>query len=661
LNLLKKYFAVLTGLFSFIIYLATLAPSVIQIDSGELSAVQATLGIAHPTGYPLFTLTGYLFSLIPLGLNKAFQLNLLAAVWCSLGTAVFTYTAKVMLDNIKKFSSPMIRQEQIKVHTKRKGKVKISDRDKISASNEPAEKTDKSKETRNYLTAVSAGLILAFSRTYWFQSTSVEVYSLQVFLFCLLIFFLIKAFLYEGDASDLKFKNPWLWFAFFLALGFSNHMTTLLILPGAAYLYFLKFRFSKKSFKSILPMLGIFFPVLILLYLYLPIRASQSPAINWGNPVDLERFMRHITGKQYQVWLFSSGAAAKKQLGYFFISLLSEFNVSLFIVIAGIVAVFSESRRIFIFLSICFLSTVLYSINYDINDIDSYFLLAYISISFFALFGVMKLSSFLKMGKNIYMISVLIIELFIIVQVYVNFSKVNQSYTYDFEDYTKALIGSTTKNAVIFSYQWDYFISASYYFQNVENFRKDAVIIDKELLRRSWYYNQIRNSHPNAIKGIEPEIKLFLKALQPFERGEKNYNSALLENLYRRIMTNLISTNAGKRDFYIGTELFENEIQAGQFTLPAGYTLIPDIFLFKVVKGNGYVPAKDPDYKIRFTTNKNHYTELIERFVGAMLVRRAFYEIQFDKIERARVYIRKIKKDFPDYILPPGLAEVVEK
>jgi hypothetical protein len=334
--------------------------------------------------------------------------------------------------------------------------------------------------------------------------------------------------------------------------------------------------------------------------------------------------------------------------------------VSLFIAIAGLVTVFFESRRIFVFLIISFLSAVLYSINYDINDIDSYFLLAYISISFFAVFGVMKLSSLLKMGRNIYLISVLIIELFIIVQIYINFGKVNQSYTYDFEDYTKALLSSTTKNSVILSYQWDYFISPSYYFQNAENLRKDAVIIDKELLRRSWYYNQIRNFHPNAVKGIEPEIRLFLNALQPFERGE-NYNSAVLENLYRRIMTNLVSTNIGKRDFYIGPELFENEIQAGQFTLPSGCTLVPDIFLFKVVKGNSYVPARDPDYRIRFTANKNHYTEFIERMAGTMLARRALYEMQFDKIERARVYIKKIKKDFPDFILPPGLAEVVEK
>lgn len=661
MNFVKKYFALFTGLFAFLIYLTTLAPSVIQIDSGELSAVQATMGIAHPTGYPLFTLLGYFFSLMPLGISKAYQLNLLSAIWCALGVGVFTYTAKIILDNLKSFS-PALKVEHVKPPGKKKKKDKknISNQDKIHAVSEVPEIRDETLETKKYPAAVSAGLILAFSRTYWFQSTSVEVYSLQVFLFSLIIYTLVKSFIYNGSASDLTFKNPWLWFSFFLALGFSNHMTTLLILPGAAYLYFLKYKFSKKSLKSLLPMLAVFFPVLIILYLYLPLRASQNPIINWGNPADFERFFRHITGKQYQVWLFSSTAAAKKQLGYFFTNLTSEFNVSLFISFAGLFAAYSAGRRFFIFLTICFVTTVLYSINYDINDIDSYFLLAYISISFFALFGVMKLSSILKMGKNIYLISVLIIELFLIVQVYVNFKKVNQSYTYDFEDYTKALLNSTTKNSVIMSYQWDYFISPSYYFQHAENFRKDAVIIDKELLRRSWYFGQLRNRHADAIMGVEPEIKLFLEALKPFERDE-THNASLLENLYRRIMTNLVSTNIGKRDFYIGPELFENEIQAGQFSLPPGYTLVPDIFLFKVAKGNSYVPAKDPDYKIRFSTNRNHYTEFIEKIVGAMLARRALYEMQFDKVERARVYIKKIKKDFPNYILPPGLAEVVEK
>jgi hypothetical protein len=101
--LAKKYFYFLTALFAFIIYLFTLAPSVVQIDSGELAAVQATLGIAHPTGYPLFTMLGYIFSLIPLPFTKILQLNILAAIYCSAAIGVFTYTIKYCLDNLSVF------------------------------------------------------------------------------------------------------------------------------------------------------------------------------------------------------------------------------------------------------------------------------------------------------------------------------------------------------------------------------------------------------------------------------------------------------------------------------------------------------------------------------------------------------------------------------
>ena len=59
---IQKYYFLLTGLIAFIFFLTTIAPSVIQIDTGELAAVQVTLGIAHPTGYPLFTILGYIFS-----------------------------------------------------------------------------------------------------------------------------------------------------------------------------------------------------------------------------------------------------------------------------------------------------------------------------------------------------------------------------------------------------------------------------------------------------------------------------------------------------------------------------------------------------------------------------------------------------------------------
>ena len=385
MRILKKYYAVLTGLFVFLVYLTTLAPSVVEIDSGELATVQVTLGIAHPTGYPLFTLIGHLFSLLPLPFTKIYTLNLLTAVWCSLAAGIFTCTSKIILDHIELFRSA--------------GKGELKNLKKNNAKTEASEDAAALPELKKYLAAVFGGLMLAFSKTFWTQGTSVEVYSLHVFLIMLVIFFLIKAYLVKDEDEPVKLFGAWTYFAAALALTFSNHMTSILILPGIAYFYFEKYRFGSGSFKRIFYMLIFFVPILILFYSYLPIRASQNPVLNWGNPVDLARIFRHISGSQYRVWLFSSTAAAAKQFSYFANNLPSEFLASSFIILFGVYYSFIHARKIFYFLLITFAATVLYSINYDINDIDSYFLLAYIAIAFFSVFGSVALMSILKKQK----------------------------------------------------------------------------------------------------------------------------------------------------------------------------------------------------------------------------------------------------------------------
>ena len=72
-------------------------------------------------------------------------------------------------------------------------------------------------------------------------------------------------------------------------------------------------------------------------------------------------------------------------------------------------------------------------------------------------------------------------------------------------------------------------------------------------------------------------------------------------------MTGLVEANIDEKDFYVAPEIFEREMQRGQFVLPEGYTLIPDLLLFKVVKGNQYHPGLDYNYKIRFPEKRNYY------------------------------------------------------
>ncbi|NWG29026.1 MAG: DUF2723 domain-containing protein [Ignavibacteriaceae bacterium] len=640
MNRIKKYYHLLTSLIVFIIYMFTLAPSVVQIDSGELSAVQATLGIAHPTGYPLFTMIGYLFSLLPLPFTKILQLNILAAIYCSAAVGVFTYTIKYCLDNVSVFKKKISEKESAK-----KEKKKFKEQNAIVKQNEIP-------ENFKLLSAVFGGLTLAFSRTFWFQSTSVEVYSLHLLLISLIILFLLKAYVNSFE-NDKLFH--WLVFAFFLALGFTNHLTSILILPGTAYLYFTKYKFNSASIRKLALMILLFAVVLVAVYSYLPLRASQNPLLNWGNPIDWERIYRHITGKQYQVWLFTSFDSAGKQFSHFWSMLPFEFFIGLILSIIGLFVTMFRARKLFLFVLITFVFSVLYSINYDINDIDSYFLLAFVMLSFFAAFGALKIMEIKSLQKNS---SLFILAGVLAVQLFFNFIKVNQSGVYTFEDYTKAVLNTVPEKSVILSYQWDYFISASLYYQFVEDYRSDVTVIDKELLRRSWYFNQINNQHPEVLSGVKNEIDQFLIALKPFERDEK-FDSNRLENLYRLIMTNLIRTNIKERDYFIAPELVEQEMKRGEFKLPEGYNLVPHLFLYKVVEGNEYVPAPDPDFTIRIASNRNIYIDNIENFIGRMLSNRAYYEVKFGRTDRAKIYLKKILNDLPGFKLHPALLEVL--
>src|SRR5262249_25040479 len=74
---------------SLALYVYTAARDIVVGDTPELMTVAVTLGVAHPSGYPLLTLLGHVFSLLPFG-PVAFRLDLLAAV-CGAGAVGFIY------------------------------------------------------------------------------------------------------------------------------------------------------------------------------------------------------------------------------------------------------------------------------------------------------------------------------------------------------------------------------------------------------------------------------------------------------------------------------------------------------------------------------------------------------------------------------------------
>src|SRR2546429_59871 len=63
-------------------YRRGLAPGLLWGDSAEMQTLAAVGGVAHPTGYPLFTLVGRIFTAIGRG-EPAFRANLLSATFAA--------------------------------------------------------------------------------------------------------------------------------------------------------------------------------------------------------------------------------------------------------------------------------------------------------------------------------------------------------------------------------------------------------------------------------------------------------------------------------------------------------------------------------------------------------------------------------------------------
>ena len=81
--------AALLFVVSFALYIRTLAPSLLYGDSAEFQTVAYTLGIGHPTGYPVYILLARVFTLIPAG-DIAYRVNLFSA-FCAALTVALAY------------------------------------------------------------------------------------------------------------------------------------------------------------------------------------------------------------------------------------------------------------------------------------------------------------------------------------------------------------------------------------------------------------------------------------------------------------------------------------------------------------------------------------------------------------------------------------------
>ncbi len=239
-NTVKRYTGIFATLTLFAVYATTVARGVTLWDAGEFLAAIHSLGIPHPPGTPLYIVVAKVWSFIfAPAFGFAISVNLFSATCTAIAFGVL---ADLMC-----------------------------------------------RWTRKSLPAFAGAVCAGLMSTVWLNATETEVYAFALLVSCVILWIANKSY----ETKDARWV---LLAAFVCGLGWSLHLTTLLVVPAALYLI-IRGRIPKINYFGVitLALLG------ASAALFMIVRAQHDPFINQGNPSTWIAFWDVIQRSQYDV------------------------------------------------------------------------------------------------------------------------------------------------------------------------------------------------------------------------------------------------------------------------------------------------------------------------------------------------------------------------
>jgi len=216
-------------LITFIVYCWSAPRTVVLEDDGLFIMAAYFNGIAHPPGYPLYTLLAHVSTWLPFG-SVAFRVHLLSGLFAALAcVSVWVIAFRLFRDRIP---------------------------------------------------AYAAALSFGFSMTFWSQAIISEVYTLNVLLVSIIF---INCLLLIEDSNNQNFRRKLKLLFFLYGLALTNHWP-LLVLSTPMFIALLWPRLTSILRLSITSM-----PYLIIglmPYLWMVIRSNMNPEISFYGPIE---------------------------------------------------------------------------------------------------------------------------------------------------------------------------------------------------------------------------------------------------------------------------------------------------------------------------------------------------------------------------------------
>lgn len=665
--------AVLVFISSLAVYARTLAPTVTLVDSGELIVAASSLGVAHPPGFPLYVVLAHLATLVPVG-SVAVRVNFASALFAALASSVLSL---VVLEAL--MTARLLRSiDRVRKKADRK-------KGKKAAAAQPQNEAPPRRSFVLIVSCLVAGLLLAFSRTLWAYATIAEVYTLTSLL--ILVIFLLMfqwrrrsieaTHRISGRATEQTEErksavgshvdgswsatNRSLYAAalvFGLALG-SHHVSVGLMLPALAALVIatsgIGFFRSKRFIHAALCA----FAGLILVYAYLPVAASRSPIMNWGDPRTLERLWWQVTGRQYQVFFSYSLQTVAGQFGDFIKLAASQFGpwwlpAGLALTLAGFAAVFRTDKTIFWFLALAIAANLAYSLGYEIaEDKDAYYLPTFIAMTIAAGFGaewfINTIASAGVASKTRQSTAAALVLLLPVVAVVGNRSYDDRSRYFIAQDYVDNIFSAVEPGGMLLTRDWQVY-SPMLYFQEIEHRRKDAVIIDVNQLRRSWYFDYLRQAYPATMEQATNQVEPFLEDLRHWEHDPDLYQRDLalnkrINSRFHEMILAFVNNHLKAGSVYLTLDIAgDREGPDAELTksLAASYQFIPLGLVFEVTTDRAFVQPADQvlstrglaDGTLKFEDNDVVMIKVVPVYVN-MLYNRGRYLAAYGRHDQA--------------------------
>jgi len=435
------------------LYFITAARDIVVGDSPELVITAATLGVPHSPGYPLFTMLGHFFSLLPTG-PLPFRVNLFSVVCDAAAVGVVFLTAF-----------------------------------RLSWSR---------------LAAAMAALTLAFNPLFWSWSLVAEVFPLNNLLAALLIYLLV---IWHEQPERYRFLTA---ASFVAGLALTNHQTIILLGPAVCFLLW-HHRAVLVARPQIILTCAATFLLGLLPYTYVPWASAHHPVYNWGDVSSWRDLFALITRQSYGA---AHLAQAKYQGGSWLLRLaaLTESIGALMGLLLVLGAIYAYRRLTWYFwfalLAFVFAGPFFTGItNFNLVRspsglfvLERFFLLPRVIVAPLMALGLVMIAEMVRRYAPAIPMPPLrvvsgVIVVVLAVSVFTNYRQIDQSHNHIARSYAEDLFATAEPDTILLV-TGDGPALPPLYLNIIEKVRPDLTLIVAPMLPGDWYIRQLRRHHP---------------------------------------------------------------------------------------------------------------------------------------------------------------------